>query len=374
VEGNGSSANALWPTLENLARPAREKRRLAPAQRDRLIMELCARAALSVRELAQLIDRTEAYTGDAIRPLIERKQLAFLYPDQPRHPKQRYLTPGSAAAEEAERVRATENQRFAPPAVADTDTSIAQPGPNESPAVAAAEEVTRVIDNGDADMLATLAQSRWAELEQVGRQARENRDLTAVELAEVIERIAALAPVSTRELSILTDRREDSIAEILDGLLSRARLGFLFPDDPAHPRQKYFSVYVGRALPDAAQQSTPAFAARAAAERPLASAPAIVGFESAPTDSRLPNATTNLTVAAVTGLLLGVSRPAGWWLYGLVVGVTLAALHVVTDSKQFRRYQALDSSRTRTMSFVFFKALVAYIEITAVVLLVSLFV
>src|SRR5687768_15720548 len=79
----------LWPTLETMARPARERRRLAPAIRDDLISLLCAKVPLSVRELATLLDRTEAYTGDAIRPLVENGRLTFLFPSQPRHPRQR---------------------------------------------------------------------------------------------------------------------------------------------------------------------------------------------------------------------------------------------------------------------------------------------
>lgn len=84
-------ASSVWSELETLARPAREKRRLAPETRSRIIISLCGLAPLSVKELSQLLDRNEAYVGDAIRPLVNSGDLTFLYPDQPRHPKQKYL-------------------------------------------------------------------------------------------------------------------------------------------------------------------------------------------------------------------------------------------------------------------------------------------
>jgi hypothetical protein len=80
-----------WPELEELAKPAREHRRLAPETRGQIIIRLCRRAPLSVKDLSVLLDRSEAYIGDAIRPLVTAGELTFLYPDQPRHPRQKYL-------------------------------------------------------------------------------------------------------------------------------------------------------------------------------------------------------------------------------------------------------------------------------------------
>lgn len=80
-----------WPELEQIARPARERRRLPPDTRSEIIVSLCRRAPLSVRDLSVLLDRSEAYIGDAIRPLVNSGQLTFLYPDQPRHPRQKYM-------------------------------------------------------------------------------------------------------------------------------------------------------------------------------------------------------------------------------------------------------------------------------------------
>ena len=84
-----------WDELEAIARPARERRRLAPDVRRLIIINLCRRAPLSVKDLSILLDRSEAYIGDAIRPLVSAGELTFLYPDQPRHPRQKYVAAAS---------------------------------------------------------------------------------------------------------------------------------------------------------------------------------------------------------------------------------------------------------------------------------------
>jgi hypothetical protein len=91
LDDSDARASGVWPDLEALARPSRERRRLPPDTRSRIILDLCERAPLSVKELSLLLDRSEAYVGDAIRPLVTAGNLTFLYPDQPRHPKQKYL-------------------------------------------------------------------------------------------------------------------------------------------------------------------------------------------------------------------------------------------------------------------------------------------
>ena len=80
-----------WPELEEIAKPARVHRRLSPERRSEIITSLCRRAPLSVKDLSILLDRSEAYIGDAIRPLVNSGELTFLYPDQPRHPRQKYM-------------------------------------------------------------------------------------------------------------------------------------------------------------------------------------------------------------------------------------------------------------------------------------------
>lgn len=100
MDDTDAQANSVWPELEAIAQPARERRRLPPEQRSEIIVRLCSVAPLSVKELSTLLDRSEAYVGDAIRPLVNERQLTFLFPDQPRHPKQKYLAnkPATAAA------------------------------------------------------------------------------------------------------------------------------------------------------------------------------------------------------------------------------------------------------------------------------------
>lgn len=118
MDDTDAQARDPWPELERIAQPARERRRLPPEVRGAIIAELCAVSPLSVKELSTLLDRSEAYIGDAIRPLVTAGNLTFLYPDQPRHPKQKYIA-GKATAvavpPPVAAVRPSEAVRFEPP-------------------------------------------------------------------------------------------------------------------------------------------------------------------------------------------------------------------------------------------------------------------
>jgi hypothetical protein len=105
LDDTDAQQQPVWSELEQIARPARERRRLPPEVRSQIIIDLCRRAPLSVRDLSVLLDRSEAYVGDAIRPLVTSGDLTFLYPDQPRHPRQKYI---GAREGEAARARASE--------------------------------------------------------------------------------------------------------------------------------------------------------------------------------------------------------------------------------------------------------------------------
>jgi ATP-dependent DNA helicase RecG len=83
----GSSWEELW----GLATMARENRRLVPSARDRLVLTLCARRPLALRELAELMGRTEGAIRNAVRPLLAEGQLSYLYSEQPNHPRQKYV-------------------------------------------------------------------------------------------------------------------------------------------------------------------------------------------------------------------------------------------------------------------------------------------
>ena len=54
---------------------------------------------MAVKDLSVLLDRSEAYIGDAIRPLVNAGELTFLYPDQPRHPRQKYMAASEVSVE-----------------------------------------------------------------------------------------------------------------------------------------------------------------------------------------------------------------------------------------------------------------------------------
>ena len=102
MDDSDAQASGVWPDLEALARPARKHKRLPPETRSHIILKLCELAPLSVKELSVLLDRSEAYIGDAIRPLVTAGQLTFLYPEQPRHPKQKYLAAAGDRAQQVE--------------------------------------------------------------------------------------------------------------------------------------------------------------------------------------------------------------------------------------------------------------------------------
>lgn len=151
MDDTDAQARAVWPELEAIAQPARERRRLPPAQRSDIIARLCAVTPLSVKELSQLLDRSEAYIGDAIRPLVNEGRLTFLFPDQPRHPKQRYLaakaeTNGHALESLPGEARVVE--RPAEPAVSSPSaaTVTAAPAPQPAAVVRTPSPVQRPTD------------------------------------------------------------------------------------------------------------------------------------------------------------------------------------------------------------------------------------
>jgi len=87
-EGTGGD---MWTELMAISRSAREKSRITPGLRDDIIVRLCTRTELSLPALSQLMNRSEAYMREALRSLIAAGRLAFLYPNQPNHPQQKYV-------------------------------------------------------------------------------------------------------------------------------------------------------------------------------------------------------------------------------------------------------------------------------------------
>ncbi len=376
LEDSGSVAKLLWPALLAIAQPAREKRRLEPNARDQLILALCARTSLSVRELSQLLDRTEAYVGDAIRPLVDAQRLTFLYPDQPRHPRQRYLTAGSEADAEAAGARITSH---APDKISETA--------KESPA--------------------SLV---WTELERIALPARDKRRLPPPIRDDLVVALCGRAPLSVRELAALLNRSEAYVSDAIQPLVAAGRLSFLFPDQPRHPKQRYVARWIeppstdfedemtgeaedARFIPAASPETpdvaepVPEPAAKAPpqyvppvvrseppvrsvprpAPPPATTEPNVTRTSAEPTAARgysILNAQTSWVLAAVVGAVLGMLQPSGWPLYALIVSAGIALLHVMTESGQYQRYRGLNSTRASTTTFILLKAVFAMVEIT----------
>lgn len=101
--GDGEDIDpTLWQELLEIAQPIRNNRRSPAKARDSVILSLCARAPLSTSQLAALLGRHEVHVREVLRTLIASEELEFLYPDQPKHPNQRYLTRGRGVVESIE--------------------------------------------------------------------------------------------------------------------------------------------------------------------------------------------------------------------------------------------------------------------------------
>lgn len=422
-----AKASLVWSDLEQAAMVARERKRLTPEFRDDLVVRLCSIAPLSARELATLMQRSEAYISDAIQPLVRSGRLTFLYPDQPRHPRQKYIgaEPPDAAGPELE------IKRDGAEVGGQLPLSLPQPSP-------------------------LTAQERWSELEEAARPARENRYLGGVEFAELLAALAGIAPVSAREVAILTDRREEYIRQVLEDMVTANRVRATVDESQGTRRTKYHAADPSRfapparhpmpppAPPAAAQTSArtsapaptptamatpaplpvrapagpatpappgapgaetpppppaagrierpatadrpvPAERVSAAARKPVTSAsipdkptaapeqaegdPSIA----APRSRTLLTPLTSLVSAVTTGLVIALADPRTWPVWALLAALTLATLHVSTDSAQYRRYRTLNPRRDRKFSFWVLKLLVSLTEILVVYALVSSF-
>ncbi|MEX2281036.1 MAG: hypothetical protein WEE89_00955 [Gemmatimonadota bacterium] len=382
MEDSGSLAKFLWPTLLEIARPAREKRRLEPETRDRLILDLCGRASLSVRELSQLLDRTEAYVGDAIRPLVDAQLLTFQYPDQPRHPRQRYLTRGS-----------------------DADTAVALPS-GTSQAVRRSDVLARETSKENPASLV------WDELERIARPARDKRRLSPAILDDLVVALCGRAPLSVRELATLLNRSEAYVSDAIQPLIARGRLSFLYPDQPRHPKQRYaarwteapavnlgvapvektedlrfqppaqaesngiedadFESVDAKPEPDVELEPVPVYEppmsprqspVAVTIQPPAAARPPAEPAREPEVAPSLLSARTNWILAAIVGVVLGITQPAAWPVFAVVAAGAIAVLHVTTDSMQYQRYRILDSTRGGPTKFIILKTLFALAEI-----------
>lgn len=77
--------------LQAVAAQAQQHARLSPSVLAETVVLLCATAPLTLDELAALLHRNEGHVRRVIRSLLAASQLSYLYPEQPSHPRQRYV-------------------------------------------------------------------------------------------------------------------------------------------------------------------------------------------------------------------------------------------------------------------------------------------
>lgn len=81
--------DSLW----QIASLARKKRRLPPAMMEQIILQLCAKRPLMLKELSYLLDRTaDGLRNNYLAKLLEEGKVRLKYPEQPNHPRQAYMT------------------------------------------------------------------------------------------------------------------------------------------------------------------------------------------------------------------------------------------------------------------------------------------
>ncbi|MEA2526658.1 MAG: ATP-dependent helicase RecG, partial [Thermomicrobiales bacterium] len=83
----------VWGTLNDIAQPVASVDYVDARLRDDVIVRLCRVRPLSILELMWLLGRNKAYLRTVLKALVDAGRLAYFYPDRPRHPQQRYLTP-----------------------------------------------------------------------------------------------------------------------------------------------------------------------------------------------------------------------------------------------------------------------------------------
>jgi hypothetical protein len=90
-----------WEELLVVSAAARASRYLRAAARDDLIVDLCTRRSLALRELSALLGRDETTLREPIRALIASGRLRYRYPDRPTHRAQQYVATGQPDGEQS---------------------------------------------------------------------------------------------------------------------------------------------------------------------------------------------------------------------------------------------------------------------------------
>lgn len=214
------------------------------------------------------------------------------------------------------------------------------------------------MDDADAQ-----SQPFWTELEEIARAARERRRLVPAERSEIIVRLCGRAALSVRELSILLDRSEAYVGDAIRPLLNAGELTFLYPDQPRHPRQKYMAV--ASAAPEVGEFDFPEPSLPQARLRERDVEPE-VGIAPRSPGPAIPNYWTNLTIAALAGLLAGLTGMKLWWLLALATALLVSWWHITVNSAQFRQFSILSLVGNKARGFVLMKSPVTFLEISLV--------
>ncbi|WP_199426087.1 ATP-binding protein [Thermaerobacillus caldiproteolyticus] len=86
---SGQIHEELW----NIAELARKKKRLHPSVMEQIILQLCAKKPLMLKELATLLARTpDGLRNNYLAKLLDEGKIQLKYPNQPNHPRQAYIT------------------------------------------------------------------------------------------------------------------------------------------------------------------------------------------------------------------------------------------------------------------------------------------
>jgi len=339
LDGTDFDLALIWPELQRMARPARERRRLDPEIFTALLAELCERAPLSVKELAALLNRSEAYVGDAIRPLVGSGTLAFLYPDQPKHPGQRYVAGTMAEAVSAAAEDGAGNEHGA--------VAVEHAGTEPDPAAEAS-------DGREPDPAAETSTGTEPDLEA--------ETSTGTEPDPAAETSTGTEPDPAAEVSAraeLDPEVEESADEVQSAEVRDTDAGSE-PPAAAHHRP----LAARRTPPPALFEPTQSFAEEGHREgepeddilrsesnrsrsgtlvfgEPAAESAAATpdADDRAGTAGRLLTSRQNMVLAVLTGAVLGAAGPSFWVAWAFALALLISAAHVGLHSAQFEGFR-----------------------------------
>jgi ATP-dependent DNA helicase RecG len=91
IHGSDNLLKDMPLSLRTTVRNAQFKRRLDPEEGRQIIEALCQWRALSLSEIANLIDKTPTHISQKyLTPMVASRALEYLYPEMPQHPGQKY--------------------------------------------------------------------------------------------------------------------------------------------------------------------------------------------------------------------------------------------------------------------------------------------